>query len=272
MENSGFTEYVTPTDFTNVGDSDIQAVARELWEQHPEESAYAVAAFYYVRDTIAYRLGMWNMRASETLAAHAGTCTNKANLLVALLRAKKIPAGFGVMKVVGPEYFGAITLSFFKPHIGKRSTHIHAYAYLHDRWIHVDPSDDEALSNATAHLNPQSTLIAWDGEHDAILRLNQADIIEHRGPLPSIDSYMEKKLRWYKRHALHIANRYLVFLRARGVTFTSVADIERAFITWLKEESFADYLVYLLVWGTGVLKEHARTLFIWSKSTHGSSS
>ncbi len=58
----------------------------------------AVGAFEFVRDEVLYAFGPWGVRASKTLESRQGTCTNKANLLIALLRAAGIPAAYGVMR------------------------------------------------------------------------------------------------------------------------------------------------------------------------------
>ncbi|MDF9802035.1 transglutaminase-like putative cysteine protease [Streptomyces sp. HB372] len=59
--------------------------------------AYARAAFEFVRDTIAHSADSGDprvtWRASEVLAARTGICHAKSIALVALLRARSIPAG-----------------------------------------------------------------------------------------------------------------------------------------------------------------------------------
>jgi transglutaminase-like putative cysteine protease len=52
----------------------------------------AIKLFRFVRDEILYEFGPWGVTASETLERRGGTCTNKANARVALLRAAGIPA------------------------------------------------------------------------------------------------------------------------------------------------------------------------------------
>ncbi|MDQ3357003.1 MAG: transglutaminase-like domain-containing protein [Actinomycetota bacterium] len=68
--------------------------------------------YRFVRDEIPYAFGPWGVRASQTLAQGTGTCTNKANLLVALLRAAGIGAAYGVLRVDTQHYFGPIGPDF----------------------------------------------------------------------------------------------------------------------------------------------------------------
>ncbi len=62
--------------------------------------AYARAAFEFVRDTIPHSADSGDMRvtwrASEVLAARTGICHAKSITLVALLRARSLPAGLAI--------------------------------------------------------------------------------------------------------------------------------------------------------------------------------
>jgi len=74
----------------------IQDLARELRAATP--AATARRCFDWVRDRIEHSIDFKReevpLTASEVLAAGTGFCTSKSNLLVALLRANGIPAGF----------------------------------------------------------------------------------------------------------------------------------------------------------------------------------
>ena len=107
--------------------------------------------FTWVRDNVLYRVGLWNKTASETLHEREGTCTNKANLLVAMLRSVDIPAGYGLLKVDGQKYWGPATPSIISKHVGRVSSHIFAMVYL-DRWICIDPSDDIQLCKNVGYI------------------------------------------------------------------------------------------------------------------------
>jgi len=149
--------------------------------------------FYWVRDNVLYRVGLWNVTAAETLAIREGTCTNKSNLLVALLRARGIPAGYGVMKVYGQKYFGPVAIPMLNRLVSKVSTHVYVAVYLDDKWIKCDPSDDKKLCSKTSHFNYTTTIVDWDGVNNAELNLNQDHIISDDFPIASIDNIMIKK-------------------------------------------------------------------------------
>ncbi len=89
---AGPAETLAATPFCDHHDRAIRAVvddARDL-AGGADELAVARALFEFVRDEVRYAFGPWGVPASTTLAQRAGTCTNKANLLVALLRAADV--------------------------------------------------------------------------------------------------------------------------------------------------------------------------------------
>lgn len=75
----------------------VAAKAEALAASQATETAYARAAFRFVRDAIRhsvdYQQNPVTRRASEVLAHGTGYCYAKAHLLAALLRARGIPAG-----------------------------------------------------------------------------------------------------------------------------------------------------------------------------------
>ena len=143
----------------------ILEVAQDITAGLENDREKAVAIYYWVRDRILYRVGEWQKSASTTLALGEGTCTNKANLLIALCRSVGIPAGFGVMRVYGKQYFGPVLiLRYFGSSSARYRLHIHAAVYIGEKWISVDPSDDVDFCRATSYFNPTGQLVDWDGE------------------------------------------------------------------------------------------------------------
>jgi transglutaminase-like putative cysteine protease len=75
----------------------VAALAEALRRDHPGETAFASAAFEYVRDEVGHCLDVQDPRvtlsASDTLREGVGLCFSKTHLLAALLRARGIPAG-----------------------------------------------------------------------------------------------------------------------------------------------------------------------------------
>lgn len=236
--------FLKETEYCDFSDPEIKRIAFSFKEKYPDEKELAVAFFYFVRDNILYRLGLWQKKASETLKEGKGTCTNKANLLVALLRACNIPAGYGVMRVKGKEYFGPIILPVFKNHVGEKSVHIYASVFLNGKWIKCDPSDDKIFAERTSYFNPPSTLIEWDGGKDAPLNLLPEHILSDEWPLDNIDQMMSKRPRNAKGPALTLGNLYVEFLRENEKKINSSIELTGLFKKWLKKNRFIDYLIF----------------------------
>lgn len=223
----------------------IHQLAQTFSHHGNTDTACAVRLFHWVRDTIAFQVGDWQYTASATLAAQRGTCSNKANLLVALARATGIPAGFHVMRVDGKRYLGPIVPSTLRKFIAARSLHVYATLQVEGRWLRCDPSDDRRFAENTAHLNPQSRLVAWDGHHDAVVQLDPAHVYEDHGPLASIDHLLTTPRR-VPAIVVRMGNLYIHFLREHGAQFHTHAALERAFRVWLRTRAPGLYLLYHL--------------------------
>jgi hypothetical protein len=173
-----------------------------------------------------------------------GTCTNNTNLLVALLRAVNIPAGYGVMDVYGPGYFGPIVLPHLARNVSVKSKHVYCYVFLQNKWIKCDPSDDEPLSINTQHLNPQSRVVQWNGLSDAMLNLNPSHIINDKGPLSNIDYIIGKKMKYRRWFPVYIGNLYIKFLREEGKRVLNISDLSSSFDLWFKRKNIYAYVIY----------------------------
>lgn len=240
-------DFLKETCFCDFSHSSIERVAMDFKKRYPDPKELAVALFYFVRDKTYYNVGFWNKKASETLARGVGTCTNNANLLVALLRCVGIPAGYGVMKVRGRKYFGPVIIPKLSKFVGEESTHIYTYVFSGGKWIKCDPSDDELFATNIQHFNPQSQIVDWDGENNAELNLCKEHIISDRGPIANIDHVMRKKMKLYKVIPAKVANFYIEFLRQRGKEFKNQSEAEKSFSQWLKKNNFFYYVLYLLL-------------------------
>src|SRR5215510_2504072 len=101
-------EWLGATEYCDHEHPRILAVAGVLTRGTRDSREAARALFYWVRDNVRYAVGLQPQRASETVQLRQGACSNKANALVALLRASGIPACFHVMRVDTLGYFGAV--------------------------------------------------------------------------------------------------------------------------------------------------------------------
>jgi hypothetical protein len=246
-------DFLQETKFCDFSDKDIQNLAKKIAKGCKNDREVAVSAFYWVRDNILYRVGLWQRTASETFLEKEGTCTNKANLLVALLRANNIPAGYGVMKVYGQRYFGPIAIPMLRKFIGKISTHIYPLIHLDNKWIKVDPSDDKKFSENSSYFNPTSKLVEWDGYSDAVLNLNKEDIISEEFPITNIDNWMIKKPKNAQGLALKMANIYIDFVRNNTKIVSGAEEVEILFKKYLqKKYPFYFYLFKIISFGKDI--------------------
>lgn len=82
----------------------IKNLSDSLFSQAEDELAYIKAAYEFVRDKISHSADageeLITCSASEVLQAGHGICFAKSHLLVALLRAQEIPAGFCYQKLI----------------------------------------------------------------------------------------------------------------------------------------------------------------------------
>ncbi len=236
-------EYLIETEYCDFSNPLIQDLVRDFQDKYSDKTELSKALFYFVRDQIKYTVGNWSKKASYTLKHRHGTCTNNANLMVALCRACGIPAGYGVMDVVGPEYFGEIVPPRLSRTVAKKSKHVYCYVYQNDKWVKCDPSDDEPLSINTQHLNPQSNIIEWNGINDAVLNLHPSHILKDQGPIASIDYLMQKRQRRIMSIPVKIGNLYIDFLRENGKKIKSIEEMEIAFESWMRRKYFFYYII-----------------------------
>jgi len=230
-------EFLHETKFCDFNNPEIQKLSREITKSYSNDKDKAVALFYWVMDNVLYRVGLWRKTASETLREKEGTCTNKSNLFIALLRSIKIPAGYGVMRVFGRRYFGPIATPMLKKFVGSKSTHVYSLVYLDNKWLRCDPSADRELCESTSYFNPTTKLVEWSGIEDAPLNLDKKDIISDDFPLVSIDEWFIKKPRHAKGLPLKIANIYIKFARKNREKVADALELENLFKKWLKKNS-----------------------------------
>lgn len=227
--------FLHETVFCNFSDPQIGCVAEAFGHKGRDEREIAVKVFEFVRDVIAYETGNWQRTASETLRRRKGTCTNSANLMVALLRRLGIPAGYGVMVVSGKEYLGSAVPVRLAGQVANQSKHVYVCVRLEDQWLRCDPSDDWALSSAAHHINPQCAPVVWNGRHDALLNLDPRHILNDCFPLADIDELMSKSMRLRMQIVVWIGNYFIEFLRQQGSSIQSQEQVEERFDEWLHE-------------------------------------
>lgn len=238
-------EFMRPSEFCDSGNSKISTAVRNILKGcRNNEGDIATRLFFWVRDNVKYKLGLHADRASETLLKAEGSCSNKANLLVALLRAVELPAGFHILEVKTKEYFGPLSIRRINQFISSKSLHVHSAIYLHDKWVSVDASDDIRLSQSVRHLSPQATPVDFHGTRDALLHLDPAHIIsKSEFPLPSIDHIFRKTSK-LPTEMLRILDIYADYLRQNCILFDSIEEMEAAFFEWLQIVRPIDHQIF----------------------------
>jgi len=241
--------FLKETEFCDFSNTAIQKLAGEIRHNCKNQREVAIFTFYWVRDNILYSVGSWQKKASETLSERKGTCTNKANLLVALLRVNKIPAGYGIMKVYGQRYFGPVGIPMLTKFVGKISTHVYVLVYLNKKWIKCDPSIDRKLGKNIYSFDKTTELVEWDGDRDAMLGLDKNDILKNNFPIMRVEHLMIKKPKNAKGIPLKIANIYINFIRANEQKVSNEKELGALFKKWLKaRHSFYFYCFFAASW------------------------
>ncbi len=248
QKTTSLQSFLMPTKYCNCTNKKVKLLAAQITLGKKNDTERAVALFYWVRDNIAYTFGSWQKKSSHILKQGRGMCTNKAVLLVALLRSINIPAGFGRMEVLGQEYFGTVTLEEFKPIISKKSVHYFVYIFLNNSWIKIDPSADISLARKIGYFNPQAELVDWDGKNDAMEKIDKKHILREDGPLANIDDKLNKKPKRGRRITMIIGNVYLDFLRSLNIRTKKpkTSELKKMFEKWLFKKSVVKFFLLKL--------------------------
>ncbi len=136
-------EYLKPTEFFDFDTDEVRRFAYDAARHAGNAKDKAIKLYYAVRDRIRYdpyriRLERDLFKASSVLAAKAGFCLPKANLLIAGCRAVGIPAGIGLSDVLNHLCTARLH------HImgGKELFLHHGYAVIHidGAWVKAAPA------------------------------------------------------------------------------------------------------------------------------------
>jgi hypothetical protein len=215
-----------PTSWCDANDPSVRRLAAELTSRATTPREAAAALFHWVRDEIAYTMGDWNRRASETLALRIGTCSNKANLLVALARAIGLSAGFHVQYIATDAYFAGGFTPTVRRVVRDRAIHVYVAFFLDGRWVKCDPTDDRALCESIQAIVPHAQVLVFDGVHDAMLPFRAGAVLSDEGPFADIDEQLARAPRIspaYKR----MFGAFIEYMRDRGARYVEVSEREK---------------------------------------------
>ncbi len=239
--------FLGATRMCDAGDAAVREMALQVTGGARTQREAAVALFYWVRDEVEYTMGDWNWRASETLRLRSGTCSNKANLMVAMARSLGIPAGFHVQYVTTPSYFSGSFIPLVQRSVRDKAIHVYVTLFLDGRWVKCDPTDDKALSDAIEAIVPHARAFDFDGEHDAVIQFADGSVLSDGGPFADIDPDLEREARISQAHKRMFAG-YVAFLRAHGADYQRDSRQERRrieadfcrFLTESEPEAYAE--------------------------------
>ncbi|MEV4431478.1 transglutaminase family protein [Streptomyces sp. NPDC049555] len=224
--------FLEGTRFCDSTSAPIARTAADVTAGAADDREKAVRLFRWVQDEIQYAiLHDWSRTASQTLLQRRGSCSNKANLLCAMLRAQRIPAGFGVLVVHGRKYFGPAWFPALQQRCDERSRHFFATVHLGGRWLRCDPSDDHALSAATSHINPPSARVCFSGTDHADLRLDPAHVLSSTWPVADIDRFLARRTTKPKED-FELLDSAVRFARQHGAACKDLRELEEKFWAW----------------------------------------
>lgn len=159
-------EFLHPTFFIDADATSVRGRARELTYGTSSDVERARALFYFVRDSLPYRIvheipGRDYFRASETLRRGDGFCMPKAVLLAALARAAGIPSRLHFADIRN-HLLPPTTLERLRTDI--MAYHTYVELYLDRKWVRATPSFDIGYCERFG-IAP----VEFDGRTDALL-------------------------------------------------------------------------------------------------------
>lgn len=223
-------DFLKSTCFCNSDDPQIRSLSQSITAGSFDQREAVGRLFLWVRDRIIYRVGLWSHSGSETLAIGYGSCINKANLLVALLRSAGIPAGFCIRTVKGQDCLGPIVPPFFKNLLGKRFRHVYCCVKLDGSWQYIDPSQNAEFVQRTGHINLVDILIEWDSRRNSLPSIEAVPIRKFF----DIDTILAPKRRNTKGILLKAGNLYIDFLRQNKTPVADLHHLQCLFLSWLR--------------------------------------
>lgn len=138
--------FLAPDPFVDFHDPGIKACAASLFRPEMDQAEKARVAYEFVRDQIPHSFDcnatVITARASQVLEYKTGICHAKANLLAALLRSQKIPAGFCFERITLVE---DDSLGY--------CVHALNAVWLKGRWVRLDARGNKEGINAKFSLD-----------------------------------------------------------------------------------------------------------------------
>jgi hypothetical protein len=227
--------------FTDHTSETIREISDKLFDEASGDAqTYSRLAFYWTRDRLKYVLGLDSSSACETIRKGYGSCSNKSNVLVCLLRAKRQEAGFRIYRVKAQHYFGPLAPYRITRFYGAESLHVAVCWNREGQWVDIDPTDDLPISEGGQHLNPPAKEVVFDGVNPAKLNIDSEHILEASEVEHNIDHIFLKKSK-APQFILSISNGFLDFVRMSGFRYTNIPELHEDYFAWLRVEYAEEY-------------------------------
>jgi len=178
--------FLTESKYVDFSAENIKTVAVELFSGVFDKVQKAQIAFEFVRDKIPHsfdnKATAITVKASDVLLYKTGICHAKSNLLAALLRSQRIPAGFCFQR-----------LTLMNDDSEGYCVHCYNAVYLEEAWIKLDARGNKPGVNAQFSLSKPTIAFScrslydehdWPGIYakphaETMLMLEQADSLEY---------------------------------------------------------------------------------------------
>jgi transglutaminase-like putative cysteine protease len=232
--NDDQTRFLADTRFTDFSSDIIKRAAQNITFGCHNDKERAMRIFYWIRDNIVYKIGLYKHTASETLLAGYGSCSNKANLFSALTRSIGIPSGFNIMRVNAQEYFGPISSPRLSKFMSASSVHVYNSVYIQGRWVSCDLSDDIRLSLCGEHIWPQVRRVDFDGQNDALLNIDASHIQRNSEDIIDNIDFLLMKETFISKQVIEVLNDYADYLRKFLILYNDWNTVLDDFLDWYR--------------------------------------
>lgn len=158
MDEYLFKIFTADTKYVNFSHPSIQEKIQELFEAGMTDVEKAQRAYYFVRDEIGHSFDIGarvvSITASDALINGTGICHVKSNLLAALLRSQKIPAGFCFQHLTFDDNDAS------KGYV----THGYNAVYLDHHWVRLDARGNK--ENVHAEFSLDEPILAFPAREE----------------------------------------------------------------------------------------------------------
>lgn len=230
--------YLQETKYCDFSHPSIQKLAKEIGNKYEKEEDKIKNLFFWVKENIKFEFDWWRRKASETLKLKKGMCTNKSNLLIALLRALKIPSGYGILKVETIKFYGPLMCPSFKYLVSPQTKHFYTGIFFNGKWIRCDPSVDSDLAESIRGKSVYGELSGFDINDKEIQSF--PGVLKREEFLFTADEILSSSPRRLTKSAQNLLNFYLLFLRENKnfiEKFSLKEEIEKQFMNWLSKKN-----------------------------------